>query len=186
MQLAEGHSYTQSELDRIRGLGIALGSLVGARALGPLGPMGSATPAMGVESNTARSAVANTGAARVAVPGQADFIGPLRPLNQLDEVAGFVSENGFLPKNFIDKDIAKSMGWNPKAGNLDQVAPKMSIGGDIYQNRSGALPKEAGRIWYEGDLNYQGGYRGNDRILYSNDGLIYTTSDHYKTFTKVK
>ncbi|WP_314110249.1 ribonuclease domain-containing protein [Bacillus pseudomycoides] len=48
----------------------------------------------------------------------------------------------------------------------------MSIGGNIYRNDDGALPSVTGRTWYEADINYLSGYRGNDRILYSSDGLI--------------
>jgi len=61
----------------------------------------------------------------------------------------------------------------------------MSIGGSRFGNYEGLLPEADGRIWYECDVNYNGGYRGAERILYSNDGLIYYTDDHYKTFTKL-
>ncbi|MNW66113.1 Ribonuclease [compost metagenome] len=78
------------------------------------------------------------------------------------------------------------MGWEPSEGNLDQVAPGKSIGGDVFRNREGLLPNKKGRIWYEADIHYTGGKRGSDRILYSNDGLIYQTTDHYKTFQQIK
>lgn len=50
---------------------------------------------------------------------------------------------------------------------------------------NGHLPSAPGRIWYEADINYYEGYRGNDRILFSNDGLIFVTYDHYKTFLSI-
>ncbi len=91
-----------------------------------------------------------------------------------------------MPDNFITKAEAKNLGWNPQTGNLNEVAPGKSIGGDIFNNREGLLPNAKNRIWYEADINYTSGFRGSERILYSNDGLIYKTVDHYKSFTKIK
>lgn len=71
-------------------------------------------------------------------------------------------------------------------GNLGEVAPGKMIGGDVYQNKNGHLPSAPGRIWYEADLNYSTGYRATDRIVYSSDGLIFVTYDHYKTFMEIK
>ncbi|KYD01993.1 hypothetical protein B4144_2476 [Bacillus atrophaeus] len=70
--------------------------------------------------------------------------------------------------------------------NLSKAAPGKSIGGDIYKNREKRLPEAKNTVWREADINYTTGYRGNDRLLYSNDGLIYKTTDHYKTFVKIK
>ncbi len=103
----------------------------------------------------------------------------------------YISKNGKLPDNFITKLEATKLeatklGWDSKAGNLAEIAPGKSIGGDIFRNKEGLLPNKTNRIWYEADINYTRGYRGNDRILYSNDGLIYKTTDYYQTFTKVK
>lgn len=55
-----------------------------------------------------------------------------------------------------------------------------------YKNRNGKLPSKNGRVWYEADINYTGGYRNDDRILFSNDGLIFVTYDHYETFLEIK
>lgn len=60
----------------------------------------------------------------------------------------------------------------------------MLIGG-VFFNKKQQLPAAAGRIWYEADINYDGGFRGTDRILYSNDGLIFVTYDHYRTFIEI-
>lgn len=65
------------------------------------------------------------------------------------------------------------------------VADGKSIGGDKFGNREGLLPKKSGRQYYECDIDYNGGYRGAKRIIYSNDGLIYYTEDHYKTFEQL-
>ncbi|MFK4321987.1 glucan-binding YG repeat protein [Bacillus sp. RC145] len=103
-----------------------------------------------------------------------------------DEVTKYVKEHKKLPDNYITKDQAESLGWVKKEGNLHTVAPGKSMGGDIFENRKKQLPDVPGRTWYEADINYVSGYRGNDRIVYSSDGLIYKTSDHYKTFTEIK
>ncbi|MFB8376023.1 ribonuclease [Paenibacillus taichungensis] len=107
-------------------------------------------------------------------------------LTQFDEVAKYISEHNELPENYITKKEAKELGWEPSKGNLEKVAPGKSIGGDVFQNREGLLPKKKGRTWYEADINYSGGTRGSDRILYSNDGLIYKTTDHYRTFEQIE
>ena len=60
------------------------------------------------------------------------------------------------------------------------------IGGDVYKNREGKLPHANGRIWYEADINYTSGHRGTERILYSNDGLVFVTYDHYRTFYEIQ
>ncbi|WP_405152748.1 ribonuclease [Paenibacillus sp. FSL K6-0108] len=107
-------------------------------------------------------------------------------LTKFDEVAKYISEHHELPENYITKKEARELGWEPSKGNLENVAPGKSIGGDVFQNREGLLPKKKGRTWYEADINYSGGTRGSDRILYSNDGLIYKTTDHYRTFEQME
>jgi hypothetical protein len=99
-----------------------------------------------------------------------------------DQVAAYLNEYGKLPSNYITKSQARDLGWNSSQGNLEKVAPGKSIGGDSFGNYEGRLPKANGRKYYECDINYDGGYRGSERIVYSNDGLIYYTSDHYETF----
>lgn len=100
-------------------------------------------------------------------------------------VAAYIHTFHKLPSNFITKNEASKLGWNSKEGNLWDVTDEMSIGGDKFGNYEGLLPEAKGRQWYECDVNYYGGYRGAERILYSNDGLIYYTDDHYKSFTKL-
>ncbi|MCI5801214.1 MAG: hypothetical protein MR014_03355 [Oscillospiraceae bacterium] len=34
-------------------------------------------------------------------------------------------------------------------------------------------------------MNYTWGFRGTDRILFFNDGLIFVTYDHYLTFYEI-
>lgn len=99
-----------------------------------------------------------------------------------EEVAAYLNQYQHLPSNFITKKEAKALGWDNSKGNLDKVAPGKSIGGDYFGNYEELLPEEDGRDYYECDINYEGGYRGAERIIYSNDGLIYYTKDHYETF----
>jgi hypothetical protein len=108
------------------------------------------------------------------------------PLTAFNEVADYIKKYNSLPDNFITKQEAKNHGWNPARQNLWDVAPGKSIGGDRFFNREKKLPDKRGRIWYEADINYKGGKRGKDRIIFSNDGLIYKTEDHYRTFTRMK
>ena len=70
--------------------------------------------------------------------------------------------------------------------NLHKVTDKGVIGGDIYKNKDGKLPSSNGRIWYEADINYTGGMRNSSRIIYSNDGLVFVTYDHYFTFNEIR
>lgn len=90
-----------------------------------------------------------------------------------------------LPNYYISKVDAVNAGWVAWQGNLDEILPGKMIGGDVYQNREGKLPATNGRIWYEADINYVSGYRTKERILFSNDGLIFVTYDHYKTFYEI-
>jgi RHS repeat-associated protein len=105
--------------------------------------------------------------------------------SSLADVSKSVFKTRQLPGNYITKAEAEALGWRPKAGNLDTIAPGKSIGGDIFENRRGILPSSPGRVWYEADLNYTGGYRGSERLLYSNDGQIFYSGDHYKTFQQI-
>ena len=93
--------------------------------------------------------------------------------------------NNCLPSYYIRKKQARQLGWKDWEGNLNEVLPNKMIGGDTYKNREGKLPNAPGRFWCEADINYSNGYRNNERILYSNDGLIFVTYDHYQTFYEI-
>ena len=99
-----------------------------------------------------------------------------------EDVAAYLYEYGHLPSNFITKKDAKKLGWVSSEGNLDEVAPGMSIGGDYFGNYEGKLPEVEDRDYYECDIDFDGTYRNGKRIVFSNDGLIYYTEDHYETF----
>ena len=98
-----------------------------------------------------------------------------------DDVALYIHTYGGLPCNFITKKEARALGW--QGGGLDDFAPGKSIGGDHFGNYEGALPDEKGREYRECDIETRGAHsRGAKRIIYSNDGLIYYTDDHYESF----
>ena len=99
-----------------------------------------------------------------------------------DDVALYIHTYGHLPKNFVTKSEARAKGW--EGGSLEDYFPGCSIGGDKFGNREGALPKKNGRTYTECDIDTKGKKsRGAKRIVFSNDGLIYYTDDHYETFT---
>lgn len=99
-----------------------------------------------------------------------------------DDVAEYIYTYGELPSNYITKEEAQELGWVSSEGNLHDVAPGKSIGGGKFGNYEGMLPIEDGRQYYECDIDYEGGYRNEKRVVYSNDGLIFYTEDHYETF----
>lgn len=100
----------------------------------------------------------------------------------MEEVALYLYAFAELPPNYITKNEAMDLGWNSRKGNLWDVAPGACIGGDRFGNYEGTLPRQRGRQYYECDVNYEGGYRDEYRIIFSNDGLIYYTEDHYESF----
>ena len=98
-----------------------------------------------------------------------------------EDVALYVHTYGRLPSNFVTKKEAEAAGW--QGGPLDKVLPGKCIGGDYFGNYEGQLPRAKGRKWTECDLNTLGASkRGPERLIFSNDGLIYYTPDHYETF----
>ena len=98
-----------------------------------------------------------------------------------EDVALYIHTYGCLPKNFITKDEARKLGW--EGGGLEAYAPGMCIGGDRFGNYEELLPDAPRRKWTECDIDTLGrDSRGAKRIVFSNDGLIYYTDDHYESF----
>ena len=102
-----------------------------------------------------------------------------------EEVALYIHLYGHVPSNYITKTKARKAGWVSNEGNLWDVLPGMSIGGGGFSNDDGLMPDAPGREWFECDIDYEGGYRNSKRLVYSNDGLIFYTGDHYKTFEQL-
>jgi len=98
-----------------------------------------------------------------------------------EDVALYIHTYGKLPGNFITKNEAEKLGWS--GGGLESYAPGKCIGGDRFGNYEGLLPKKSGRTYTECDIDTLGkSSRGAKRIVFSNDGLIYYTDDHYESF----
>ena len=98
-----------------------------------------------------------------------------------EDVALYIHLYGHLPRNFITKNEAEKLGW--PGGSLEPYAPGMCIGGSRFGNYEGLLPEAEGRTYTECDIDTLGAEkRGTKRIVFSNDGLIYYTEDHYETF----
>jgi len=98
-----------------------------------------------------------------------------------EDVALYIYTYGKLPENFITKNAARKLGW--EGGSLEKFAPGKCIGGDKFGNYEGLLPDAPGRKWTECDIDTLGAKsRGAKRIVFSNDGLIYYTDDHYESF----
>ena len=99
-----------------------------------------------------------------------------------DDVALYIHQYGHLPSNFITKKEAQKLGW--PGGDLEPYAPGKCIGGSYFGNYEGLLPEAKGREYHECDIDTLGAKsRGAKRIIFSNDGLIYYTDDHYESFT---
>lgn len=93
--------------------------------------------------------------------------------------------NGKLPKYYISKTAAKKRGWKRNKKKLSDIAPSFMVYG-VYKNNNGHLPEKPKRIWYEADIDYSSGNRNSKRIVFSNDGLIFATYNHYKSFVEIR
>ena len=99
-----------------------------------------------------------------------------------EEVALYIHLYGDLPDNYVTKSEAEDAGWS--GGNVEHYTGEgTAIGGSRFGNREGLLPKEQGRTYTECDIDTVGeNSRGAKRIVFSNDGLVYYTDDHYESF----
>ena len=108
--------------------------------------------------------------------------------NEIDEltaektVIDYVKQNKALPDYYLTKAEARKQGWVASKGNLCEVLPGKAIGGDKFSNREKSLP--SGKQYFEADVNYSCGRRNADRIVYTKNGEVWLTKDHYKTFGK--
>ena len=130
------------------------------------------------KKNTAAPAVTET-------PAVAEPTAEPGPLDEAQRIADYIFEHGKLPDNFITKKEAQALGWDKYVNKVSDVAPGKSIGGDYFGNYEKQLPVVQGRKYYEADCFYFGGDRNEYRIIYSNDGHVWFTGDHYQTFTEL-
>lgn len=142
------------------------------------------------ELPSATPAPSPTANAPNAGPTEAPFVVKGESYSDKEHVAAYIRAFGELPPNYITKQQARDLGWVASDGNLWQVAPGKSIGGDRYSDYENKLPAMFGRRYYECDIDYNGaknhGRRNEKRIVFSNDGLIFYTGDHYETFEEIK
>ena len=137
------------------------------------------TTAATTTATTTETATATTTATATAAGTKLDENGSYY---SRDDVALYIRTYGHLPPNYMTKKQAQALGWS--GGSLEQFAPGKAIGGGRYGNYEGLLPDRPGRYYTECDIDTLGkSKRGSKRIVFSNDGLIYYTDDHYKSFT---
>lgn len=111
-----------------------------------------------------------------------DYLAKNGSYTSKEDVMNYLIQYGQLPDNFITKKEARKLGWS--GGSLESYAPGKCIGGDYFGNYEETLPVVSGRTYHECDIDTLGAKsRGAKRIIYSDDGQIYYTEDHYKTFT---
>ena len=140
-------------------------------------PAADAVPAADAPSDAEADAVS---------PGESDKSSPAAldeggEYTSAEDVALYLHLYAHLPQNFITKKDARALGWN--VGGLDDYADGKCIGGDRFGNYEGLLPDAPGREYHECDIDtLHAASRGAKRIVYSNDGLIYYTEDHYESF----
>gem|GEM_PF-981661 len=105
--------------------------------------------------------------------------------NKKEDGADFwVINHGELPDYYITESELSELGWS-RGDRPFKYAPGRMFGGEIYENNNGHLPSANGRVWYEADINYYNGVRNRHRLLYSSDGLVFVTYDHYLTFYEI-
>ena len=103
-------------------------------------------------------------------------------LTNENKVINYVKATRRLPDYYVTKSEAKKNGWVPSKGNLCEVLPGKAIGGDKFSNREKQLPKDG--QYFEADVNYNCGNRNADRIVFTKEGDVYLTKDHYRSFQK--
>ncbi|WP_405471122.1 hypothetical protein ACGTI2_21310 (plasmid) [Morganella morganii] len=112
----------------------------------------------------------------------------LRTTEAANEVIESLRNTGRLPQNYVDKTQAMKNGWKPGKA-LNNTTPGGQIGGDIFENITNILPSSPGRVWREADIGLSNtmsrSNQAGTRLLYSNDGLLYITTDHYETATSI-
>nr|WP_276318282.1 ribonuclease domain-containing protein [Serratia microhaemolytica] len=112
----------------------------------------------------------------------------LKTTEAANQVVESLRTTGELPSNYLSKSQAISNGWK-KGKALNNTVPGGQLGGDVFANSNNVLPSAHSRIWREADIGLDNTMsRSNQpgtRLLYSNDGLLYITIDHYETVTPI-
>ena len=167
-------------------IAILLSLVVAVSSIGPVPVIAAETAAAETTAvETTAKKRKNTSKPTETVTALPEVTATPGPMDKAQELADYLFEHGELPENFITKQEARDLGWDSSYNYVSDVAPGMSIGGDYFGNYEGQLPKAKGRKFHECDCNYTGGKRGAERIIYSNDGHVWYTNDHYGTFTEL-
>lgn len=111
---------------------------------------------------------------------------PEGPITDPQSIADYLFAHGCLPDNFITKKEAQALGWDNSVNYLSDVAPGKSLGGSYFGNYEELLPVVPGRKYYECDCYYTKGKRNAYRVIFSSDGHVWYTEDHYQTFTELE
>ena len=156
---------------------VIFGALYFTRDQAPQTPIQTAEP----EITAAITAVPTEEAPQETDASDSNLLDESGSYTSKEDVALYLHQYGHLPPNFITKKEAQSLGWS--GGSLEPFAPGKCIGGSQFGNYEGLLPKAPGRYYTECDINTLGkSKRGAERIVFSNDGLIFYTGDHYESF----
>ena len=134
------------------------------------------------KKNTSSENQNNATKTEVLKPNNQSQTGDISEISKAEKVIPYVKTNHHLPDFYLTKKEAKKQGWIPSKGNLCDVLPRKAIGGDHFSNREKQLPE--GEQYFEADVNYSCGNRNSDRIIYTQSGDVYLTTDHYKSFQK--
>jgi len=108
----------------------------------------------------------------------------LKVTESANPIVDSLRQTGKLPSNYVNKDVAVLNGWKPGKA-LNNYVSGGQLGGDVFKNTTNVLPNAPGRVWYEADVGLNNtmarSKQPGSRLLYSNDGQMYITTDHYKT-----
>ena len=184
-EFLEGESFFDgSELDLMQRLLAGAGIIIGSRRIFE----GTTEVAKGIKKDLELGDEAEktlTESERIAKSiEELGWQGSKEAVADLRQVVPSLSKDGKLPGNYLNKSEAQEFGWNPERGNLHEVAPGKQIGGGRFANSKKKLPEGN---YYEADIGYREGFRGNERIVFTEDGKhIYLTNDHYETFLELK
>ncbi|EHP42653.1 guanine-specific ribonuclease N1 and T1 [Cupriavidus basilensis OR16] len=147
---------------------------------------GDAAKALGERLATNGAVVTSEGTANAAT--YAGLKLDLKVTESANDLVDSLRVTGQLPRNYVTKAEATQQGWQPGKALNNSVAGGQ-LGGDVFANSTNVLPSASGRVWYEADIGLSNTMsRSNQlgtRLLYSSDGLLYITADHYKTAVKI-
>jgi guanyl-specific ribonuclease Sa len=134
------------------------------------------------KKNTSAETQNNTAKTKVVKSSNQNSTGDISQITKAEVVIEFVKVNHQLPDFYLTKNKAKKLGWIPSKANLCEVLPGRAIGGDHFSNREKQLPE--GEQYFEADVNFSCGSRNADRIIFTKNGDVYLSTDHYKSFQK--